>query len=204
MSKPIHNRLLAASTHLPCLNQLINDNGVLRLKKRKPEDLFDYLCQTVVGQQLSNKAAETIWLRIASFCEHKGKPLFQLLTPRYADAIRACGLSRAKLKAMMGLRDSMKRQHLSEEIYTTKDADLIIAEISALWGFGSWSAEMAALFFFAHPDIWSDKDAALARGLALICARESCPEHAVLDSMRPYRSYLALHIWSGLDNGKLG
>lgn len=203
MSKPIHKQLLAASASLPHLHQLISHNGVLQLKKRAPAELFEYLCQTVVGQQLSNKAAETIWQRIAGFCEEKDKPLFQLLTPRYAEKIRSCGLSQAKLMAMMGLRDAIKQGQLNEDIHTSQDPQLIISEISGLWGFGTWSAEMAALFFFAQPDIWSEKDAALARGLSILSSREHCHQQELLDAVRPYRSYFALHVWRGLDRGNL-
>jgi len=79
--------------------------------------------------------------------------------------------------------------------------DDIVKEITKLWDFGQWSAEMVSIFFYPQPDVWSNKDAALTRGVAFLTENNKSHEDAILNVVTPYKSYLALHIWRGIDSG---
>lgn len=204
MSKKAHAYLLEkTSERFPKLNSLIAQNRVQYLNKHKNSDLFLHLAKTVSGQQLSKKAASTIWGRILAMAERESVTLYNLCIPSAAASLRSCGLSRFKVKAIIEMREAFECGAISTDKLQSEDTSLIIGEITKLWGFGRWSADMTALFFFASPDVWSSEDAALRRGIRLLSQYEACEEREILEAATPFKSYLALHIWSGLDSGRL-
>ena len=203
MSKATHKKLLEATRDLQFLNRLIENNGVIHLRKKSEDQLFEHLCKTVVSQQLSNKAADTIWNRISNISRLQHDSLFDFVSHENSENIKSCGLSKFKLKAIIGLKEALSTNKISKEIYSTSDPQIIIDEISKLWGFGKWSAEMTALFFFALPDVWSEDDVALRRGLNIISQKENTSPNDILYLMTPFKSFFSMHIWKGLDDGSI-
>ncbi len=203
MSKAIHKELLERTGRFPTLNQLIATNGPMELERKADSDFFRHLARTAAGQQLSKAAASTIWGRIEIAVENAKTDLYSFCCPDNAEALRGCGLSKFKIKAIIDLKKSLEEDFVSPELFATNNADIIISKISQLWGFGQWSAEMTALFFFACPDIWSDGDAALKRGLVRVSSADDTNHEKILDSTKPYRSYLSLHLWKGIDTKRL-
>jgi len=176
---------------------------VVTLEKKDEDELFDFLVRTVIGQQLSKKAASTIWSRVTTAIESVGCSLQEFCRDENVDTLRNCGLSRFKIKALMQLRNAFDTNEISGSQLSEFGHEGIIREITKLWGFGQWSAEMVSMFFYAQPDVWSDKDAALTRGISLLSGNNKSQEDAILDVVTPYKSYLSLHLWKGLDSGYL-
>ncbi len=204
MSQPdassIHSALLQQLTDCAMLCQLVRCNGVLHLTKKRRPAFFGHLYQTVVNQQLSKQAADSIIKRLQAAAKAQGLTVEALCIPAHADTIRQCGLSSNKVRALIALREALHSGQIAAEIFKTTDAELIIQEIKKLRGFGQWSAEMVALSFFAMPDIWSPQDAALARALTHISACDGIDQAQILQAAAPYRSYLALHLWRAIDH----
>ena len=73
--------------------------------------------------------------------------------------------------------------------------------IQSLWGFGPWSAEIIAMFFYGMPDIWAKKDLILNRYIKLIAKLENESYENIIQVYSPFKTYLALHIWKANNSG---
>lgn len=195
----IHAKLIKiAKSHHPALADIIKVNGALSLEPSDEKDLFNFLARTVTGQQLSVAAARTIWDRLGEFSSKKNTSLQALSVSKNEEKLRACGLSKNKIKALISLRDSFKAGDISHAKIIQADYEDIISLITSLWGFGNWSADMAAMFYVRHPDVWPIGDAAIVRGVKKYLD-DSVSMNDVADKYSPYRAYLARHIWKALD-----
>jgi len=191
MTELIHRVLLARTEEsFPRVHQLVKRNGVVTLEKKDEDELFGYLVRTVIGQQLSKKAASTIWSRVTTATESVGCSLQEFCRDENVDALRNCGLSRFKVKALMQLRKAFDTNEISGSQLSEFGHEDIVREITKLWGFGQWSAEMVSMFFYAQPDVWSEKDAALTRGISILAENNKSHEDAILNVVTPYN-----HIW---------
>ncbi|NAW58894.1 MULTISPECIES: DNA-3-methyladenine glycosylase family protein [unclassified Vibrio] len=198
MSDLIHQRLLTQLSGLRYLSHVVTHNGAQTIERQPPAHLLRYLSRAVAGQQLSTTAARTIWARVDQLCEIHG-PLELLLVEEHHQRLRSCGLSNAKVKTLLGVNQALQTGVVAADIHHSQDADYIVSQLVQLWGIGRWTAEMALIFFFAMPDIWSEGDASLVRGLAQLAEKEDVAPETIVKAAAPYRSYLALHIWAMLD-----
>ncbi len=202
MTKIIHRELLAKTEgSFPLVHQLVKTNGVISLEKKDGGELFDFLVKTVIGQQLSKKASSTIWARVTSVAKSVDYSLQEFCSDDNFEIIRNCGLSRFKVKALIELRRAFENNEISSRQLSKSSHEGIVKEITKLWGFGQWSAEMISIFFYAQPDVWSNNDAALKRGMSLLSGNSRSQEVAMLNAVTPYKSYLARHIWMAIDSG---
>jgi len=201
MSKKVHQELLNRSknTHTN-LFRLFQDNGIITIEPSE-YDLFTYMLRLVCSQQLSTKAAETIWQRINFLAKEKKQNLISLCHDGMKEELKACGLSDNKLKAMIALKSAFDKNEINENSIKTATHDQIDIIVSKLWGFGPWSVAMIAMFYCCLSDIWSDKDLILRTRLKEIAGLETTTERKLLEHYIPYRTYLALHIWKGNNSG---
>ena len=198
----IHKQLLRiAKKHHPDIAQLIKTNGVLEIEERDEKDLFDFLARTVTGQQLSTTAAKTIWMRLKKYASEKKTTLKKLCVKKNETKLRACGLSKNKITALIGLYKAFESKEISKQKILKADYEGITEMVTSLWGFGQWSADIVAIFYVRHADIWPVGDGAIVRGVKKY-AGETASSIEVSDKYSPYRTYLALHIWKGLDAEK--
>ena len=103
MSVDIHNRLLdLANKHCRPLETIILDNGVINIQVPNNLDVFDCLAQTVVEQQLSYKAAKSIWKKINNSAKELDMKLMDYLSEENTISMRNDGLSNNKIKAILG------------------------------------------------------------------------------------------------------
>ncbi|USD65608.1 DNA-3-methyladenine glycosylase 2 family protein [Vibrio sp. SCSIO 43136] len=200
MSDTAHQHLLHATRDIKLLNQVIVHNGVLSIERQAPEQFFPYLARSITGQQLSNSAAMTIWGRVELASEGDLLTFCQLDN---RDQLRQCGLSNAKIRTLSGLRDAILNEYFEADFYQSSDRERITKQLTELWGIGEWTADMAAMFFFGLPNIWSEKDIALVRGLEKFARSESISPTMILKLCEPYHTYLALHIWECWDTNLL-
>ena len=194
-----HRHLLRSAKPFPGLHTAIKNNGKLSLDADPNADLFTFLCQTMVSQQLSVKAADTIWARVQDFKRRRRiRKLETLTTEKYRDNLRSCGISGRKVESMIRLALSFGRGDINPEQIRCASHNDILEQISSLYGFGPWSAEMVSMFFAQQEDVWSPGDVALVRGLRQLAPEE--PDHEVIvSSFTPYRTFLALHLWQAMD-----
>jgi len=200
MSKLIHKHLLKLSSeYCKPLETIIKSNGTINIKIPEGIELFDCLAQTVSEQQLSYKAAKNIWSKVKSSSQKRKLSLIDYFDPEYINSIRKDGLSKNKIKAIIGAKKAVLEQNITLEELSAMDEQEYRQCITGLWGFGDWSAEMIAIFYLGRTNVWSEKDLILNKGINKICSESNITPDELLKLIDPYQSYLALHIWRNKD-----
>ena len=204
MSKLIHQYLLANTINISnAVHDLVAGNGPVFLKAQRSGDLVLNLARVVSGQQLSTKAAESIWGRVEAMMCERATSLAKLFVEKNAETLRKSGLSRNKIKAIIEMVERFQSGELSSEDLFKQDYESLTQAITSLWGFGVWSSDMVAISFFAHEDVWPDKDLAIRKGIERLSEGNLDKQQQILKACSPYRSYLARHIWRGFDQKKI-
>ena len=202
MSESAHKHLLMVSKRTDtALNLIIRKNGIIHLQNSGAPNIFLFLARTLVGQQLSKGAADTIWRRMQAAAAGLELELCELCQESNMELIRKCGISSSKAKALLLLRRSYLDSIITDEAVMKSSYEDISELVTSLWGFGQWSADMVAIFYAKLPDVFPSKDVAVQRGLRIL-SRLHC-EHSIYDRYSPYRSYLCRHVWAALDSGLL-
>ena len=164
---------------------------------RRREHSFESLARIVIGQQLSVKAAATIAQRVDEAVRGGLQPETLLATA--PDTLRAAGLSRQKIGYLQSLAEAVRSGALPIETLPEFTDDEVEAAITAVRGFGRWSAHMYMMFSLGRPDIWPSGDLAVRVGFGRIMGwRDRPDEKQVIDeggAFSPYRSALALLCW---------
>lgn len=158
---------------------------------------YEHLLRIIAGQQLSVKAAAAIFGRLEAALEGNFRPECLLAMPD--DELRGLGLSRQKVSYARGLSQAVLEGSLvPEELGQLPDAD-VIARITALKGFGRWSAEMFLLFALGRPDVWPAGDLGIQAGLHRLRNMRARPDRARTDRIgrqwRPHRGAAAIFVW---------
>ena len=164
---------------------------------RRREHSFESLARIVMGQQLSVKAAATIARRVDETVG--GVLLPQSVLATTPDKLRAAGLSRQKIGYLQSLAEAVISGDLPVETLPELADEEVEAAITAVRGFGRWSAHMYMMFSLGRPDIWPSGDLAVRVGFGRIMGWKDRPdEKKVIDegsAFSPYRSALALLCW---------
>lgn len=197
----IHSFLQGLAAEDPSLLNVLEMNGEITLHQRT-NDLFNFLARTIVGQQLSKGAATAIWSRIEKTAISQDASVRDLCSEGRVETILSCGISRNKAKALCAVTSAITYDGLDERVGKCTDYDQLVPLLTGIWGIGTWSADMVAIFFLNMPDIWPDSDAALSRGIRLITGFTSDKSvDKYLRQYQPFRSYIALHTWKAIDSG---
>jgi len=131
---------------------------------RKRDSVFPSLMRTIIGQQLSVKAASTIWQRVEDGVGDISPKGFSKIDD---DALRGYGLSRQKISYARELCDAVKsKRFIPDDILDMEDED-VLQTITSLKGFGEWSAQMILIFTLARADIWPTGDLGVREGVRL-------------------------------------
>jgi len=165
---------------------------------------FDALAESIAYQQLTGKAAATIFGRVrALYPKRKWLDPKQLLaTPD--ETLRAAGLSRAKTAALKDLAaKTIDGTVPSGRALLRMTDDEIITRLTTVRGIGRWTVEMLLLFDLGRPDVWPVDDYGVRKGFAKTFRRRKLPTPKQLmkfgEKWRPYRSVAAWYFWRALD-----
>ena len=178
------------------LHEIINEFDDLELVSRG--DLFYTLIRSVIGQQISVKAASTVWSR---FCERIGdiEPKNILLAD--IEELRSCGLSQRKAEYVIGISESWS-DYDSIEWKEMSDEE-IIQELIKLRGVGKWTAEMILIFTMLRPDVFPIGDIGMIRGIEKSYnsgERMSIDElYAISEKWKPWRTVACCFMWRTVD-----
>ena len=180
------------------MKRLIPQFGQTCLQSRG--DAFATLARSVVGQQISVKAAQTVWDRFAK--------LPQQMTPAQVlrlkiDDMRAAGLSARKVEYLVDLSLHFDSGKVHVEDWTAMDDEAIIGELVAIRGIGRWTAEMFLIFHLMRPNVLPLDDVGLINGISKsyfsgeVVSRSDAREVAL--AWAPYRTVATWYIWRSLD-----
>jgi DNA-3-methyladenine glycosylase II len=184
------------------MKKLIPQYGEARLQSRG--DAFTTLARSIVGQQISVKAAQAVWDRFSSLLESPSTKLPPADVLRLkVDAMRGAGLSARKVEYLHDLARHFADGTVHVRRWTQMDDEAIVDELVAIRGIGRWTAEMFLIFHLMRPDVLPLDDLGLLKGISMnyfsgepvtrVEARE------VGDAWAPYRSVATWYIWRSLD-----
>jgi DNA-3-methyladenine glycosylase II len=167
-------------------------------------DAFTTLARSIVGQQISVKAAQSVWDRLIALtsgpsCRLSPKAVLDLDAPQ----IRAAGLSARKVEYLCDLAEHFRSGSVSPARWHDMDDEAIIEELVGIRGIGRWTAEMFLIFHLLRPNVLPLDDVGLIKGISVNyfsgepVSRAEARE--VGDAWAPYRSVATWYIWRSLD-----
>ncbi|TXF11702.1 DNA-3-methyladenine glycosylase family protein [Pelomicrobium methylotrophicum] len=182
----------------PVLRQLIRRYDGPALRRRS--DAFTALARSIVGQQISVKAAESVWQRLAAAC---GGVSPEALLELDEAQLRACGLSARKADYLTELARRFSDGSLSLQAWERLDDEALIAELTRLRGIGRWTAEMFLIFYMLRPDVLPLDDLGLQRAMSMHYNNDRPLSKLKMRSIAkrwvPWRSVATWYLWRSLD-----
>lgn len=161
---------------------------------------FNALCRTIVGQQISVKAAASIWDKF----ENGIKEVTPKNIIKYGNTkLQKFGLSNRKVEYMVGLSNFLINNPSAINSWKKMNDDSVIKELCKLKGIGPWSAEMFLMFVFLRPDILPLGDLGLRRAVGKNYLNKFDPSYEeveeVAEQWKPYRSAATWYLWRSID-----
>jgi DNA-3-methyladenine glycosylase II len=166
-------------------------------------DPWEALARAIVGQQLSTRAAASIWAKLQAQFGGRTPTPEELLRKR-RPTLRKAGLSNAKVEFLRDLAKRVGDGRLDLRRLASLSDEDVIAELVAVKGIGSWTAEMFLIFHLARPDVVSLGDLGIRRAVQIAYEMDELPGPEELEKLaeewRPHRTLACLYLWRSLDN----
>jgi DNA-3-methyladenine glycosylase II len=166
-------------------------------------DPWEALARAIVGQQLSTRAARSIWEKLVGQFGGRLPPPEELLRKR-KPTLRKAGLSNAKVEFIRDLAQHVKDGRLDLKSLGELPDEDVIAELVEVKGVGRWTAEMFLIFHLGRPDVVSVGDLGIRRAVQLAYGMKELPGPEELEKLaeewRPHRTLACLYLWRSLDN----
>lgn len=171
-------------------------------RRGRPDDAYGSLVRTIVGQQLSTRAARTIYARLTALFGDRAPTPAELIAAE-EEALREAGLSRQKIRY---LRDLAARVHGGElELHVLHELsdEEVTGKITAVKGLGRWSADMFLMFHLRRPDVLPVGDLGIRRAVEKAYGLPGLPDEddlrALAGPWRPQRTLACMYLWEALD-----
>jgi len=178
-------------------------DGVLQRRGRRPTDAYGALLRSIVGQQLSTKAARTIYERLTGLYEGRTPTPAEIIATD-PEALRGVGLSRAKAAYLRDLAEHVEDGELDLDHISELPDEEVIEQLTAVKGLGEWTVHMFLIFHLGRPDVLPVGDLGIRRAAQLAYGLDDLPDAAQLEQIaepwRPHRSLACLYLWRSLDN----
>jgi DNA-3-methyladenine glycosylase II len=192
----------------PTMAALIERIGKIDLEERlrrrdeeRPADAYGALLRSIVGQQVSTKAARAIYNRVLDLFGGKTPSPKKLLAVS-AEELRGAGLSGRKVEYIRDLAQHVLDGELELDRLGELDDERVIEEIVAVRGLGRWTAEMFLLFHLERPDVLSGGDLGIRKAIQVEYGLEEMPTPTrvleIGEPWRPHRSLASLYLWESL------
>jgi DNA-3-methyladenine glycosylase II len=163
-------------------------------------DPFATLVRSIVGQQISVKAADSVWTRLLAVLPAVTASELLSCEP---ESLRACGLSARKVEYVVDLARHFDERQIHDDHWSAMSDAEIISELTAVRGIGVWSAEMFLIFNQLRPDVFPLDDIGLQKAVARHYCRGERPGRRLLvehgERWRPWRSVATWYLWRSLD-----
>ena len=165
-------------------------------------DVFFSLCKSIIGQQISVAAANSVFLKFKKKCKNKinAKKVNKLTF----SSLKSCGLSRQKVKGIQDLAKKTLNKSFKPNLIKKMTDEEAIEYLSELRQIGRWSAEMILLFTFNRSNIWPLQDIGLLRAISNSYKKKYFPPKKFVDQLykkfTPYCSVATWYLWRSIDN----
>ena len=165
-------------------------------------DVFFSLCKSIIGQQISVAAANSVFLKFKKKC--KNKITAKIVNKLSSTSLKSCGLSRQKVKGIKDLAKKTMNKSFKPSLIKRMSDEEAIEYLSELRQIGRWSAEMILLFTFNRSNIWPLQDIGLLRAISNNYNKKYFPPKSFLDKLykkfTPYCSVATWYLWRSIDN----
>ena len=165
------------------------------------KDVFFSLCKSIIGQQISVAAANSVFLKFKKKCKNKitAKVVSKLTTTQ----LKSCGLSRQKVKGIKSLAQQVLKRKFNPKLIPNMSDEEAIIYLSQLRQIGRWSAEMILLFTYNRPNIWPIQDIGLLRAISKNYKKKYLPPESYVNLLKkkfsPYCSVATWYLWRSID-----
>jgi DNA-3-methyladenine glycosylase II len=190
----------------PKLARVMKETGPIHPDKDRRAsrpDAYIALARAICGQQLSVKAAASIWAKVEAVFGGK-TPAPEEVIAAEPQALRDAGLSWSKVAYFRDLAERVRDGELDLERLPELDDEEVIEELTQIKGIGRWTAEMFLIFHLGRPDVLATGDLGIRRGAQLAYGMDELPTPDELEQMgekwRPHRTLACLYLWGSLDN----
>ena len=181
------------------MRNLIDKYSDSNLTSRK--DIFFSLCKSIIGQQISVAAANSVFLKFKKKCNNKVTA--KIVSQLTFNQLKKCGLSRQKVLGIKSLSKKMLDKSFNPKLIVKMNDDDAISYLSELRQIGKWSAEMILLFTYNRPNIWPIQDIGLLRAISKNYKKNYFPPTKFVESLKkrfsPYCSVATWYLWRSID-----
>ena len=165
-------------------------------------NFFYSLSRSIVSQQISTKAADSIFSKFEKKCKGKIKP--KNVSKISISSLRRCGLSHQKAKGIKSLAEKILNKSFDHKLIKNMKDEEAIIYLSSLRQIGRWASEMALIFFFNRPDIWPIQDIGLLRAISVNYKKKYFHHKNFIANLQkkfsPYCSVATWFLWRSIDN----
>ena len=166
------------------------------------KNVFFSLCKSIIGQQISVAAANSVFAKFQDVCRGKINP--KTVNKISYSKLKKCGLSRQKVKGIKELSIKFLNKSFNPKIINKMSDEEAIIYLSKLRQIGRWSAEMILLFTFNRPNIWPVQDIGLLRAISNNYKKKYLPPVKFINILKkrfdPYCSVATWYLWRSIDN----
>ena len=166
------------------------------------KDVFFSLCKSIIGQQISVAAANSVFLKFKKKCKNKINA--KTVNKLSFNSLKRCGLSRQKVKGIKDLAKRTLNKSFKPSLINKMTNEEAIEYLSELRQIGRWSAEMILLFTFNRSNIWPLQDIGLLRAVSNNYKKKYFPPKSFLEKLykkfTPYCSVATWYLWRSIDN----
>ena len=165
-------------------------------------DVFFSLCKSIIGQQISVAAANSVFLKFKKKCKNKINP--KTVSKLSFSSLKSCGLSKQKVKGIKDLAKRLLNKSFKPSLIKNMTDEEAIEYLSDLRQIGRWSAEMILLFTFNRSNIWPLQDIGLLRAISNNYNKKYFPPKSFLNKLykkfTPYCSVATWYLWRSIDD----
>lgn len=184
----------------PILKKLHKQYGPHQFED-KSEKLYEELVESIIGQQLSGKAADTIFKRFLALYKDSKFPKPEELLKTDDEKLRSAGMRYSKVSYIKNIAKAFKNGDLDSKTLRKMNDEDVKKELTKIKGVGNWTAEMTLIFTLKRKDVFSLGDAGLRRTIKNLYKIEKEKDILKLsETWRPKRSYACWYLWQSLDN----
>ena len=165
------------------------------------KDIFFSLCKSIIGQQISVAAANSVFLKFKKKCKNKINP--KIVAKLTFSELKSCGLSRQKVIGIKSLTKQMINKSFNPRLISRMSDEEAILYLSQLKQIGRWSAEMILLFTYNRSNIWPVQDIGLLRAISKNYKKKYLPPEKFVSILKkrfsPYCSVATWYLWRSID-----
>ena len=165
------------------------------------KDIFFSLCKSIIGQQISVAAANSVFLKFKKKCNNKINA--KIVSKLTFSQLKSCGLSRQKVLGIKNLAKQINKKSFKPNLIAKMDDEDAIIYLSSLKQIGRWSAEMILLFTYNRSNIWPIQDIGLLRAISKNYKKKYLPPEKFVRLLKkrfsPYCSVATWYLWRSID-----